>query len=574
MSRYAVYLEIAQDRRCLAHVLDLPGCVVRASTRDEALRQLPAAIRGYRAWLRRHGEPSLPADEPIEIEVATESTGFGPFDPGDAAALFPPDRERITPEQMEWHLRLMAHSRADLLVLVQDLPGELLDWQPQPGSFTIRRLLRHVGNAEQWYLSRLVPPESLPPEWQDDADLPLFEFLEMERRTAVARLQQLTDKDRADLFYPTAWTDHPEEAWTVRKALRRFLEHEREHTAQVREILSARRRWLLARLSAARAGLLEQLVGLDEWTLTEVTALEGWTVEDLLVHLAAWDRWEDRTMRSMVAGEEPDFGALHDFDASNAAFVAAWRGRTARLSRTEALAELLVELQAARADWVAWLEGLPEEEFFRPRSYAGDDWSFHTVPLQVQWQHDVGHAEQVAAWRRAQGLRGRTGSKAVLSAALAAAREELLAAVALVPSAERASRPACGEWTLQDLVGHVADWEWVGVEGLRRMAAGQPPGVERILDINEWNRVHVAARREQGWETVWADLHAARQRLLDVLEGMSQDDLAPTFPFPWGPQGTPHEWLCVYVAHDREHAKDLRGQEGEGFVVQKAPGVI
>ena len=68
MTRYPVHLEIADDGRCMAHVLDLPGCIVRAPSRDEALRQLPEAIRDYHAWLRRHGEPAPPEEEPIEVE--------------------------------------------------------------------------------------------------------------------------------------------------------------------------------------------------------------------------------------------------------------------------------------------------------------------------------------------------------------------------------------------------------------------------------------------------------------------------------------------------------------------------
>ena len=565
---YPVYLETGTDGRCLAHVPDQPGCVVRAASRDEVLQRLPQAIRDHHAWLRHHGEPAPQVKEPVEVQVAGESTGFGPFDPGDAAALFPPDQRGILPQEMEEHLRLMAHSRADLLALVRELPGELLDWKPDPQSFTIRRLLRHVGNAEQWYVSRLVPPETLPPDWQGDEDLPIFEFLDMERRTAVARLRQLTESELSGVFFPTVWTDHPHEAWTARKVLRRFLEHEREHTVQAREILAARRRYLLARLAAERAGLLWQLVDLGKRALTEVPFLDGWTVVDLLAHVAAWDRWEHRAMRSMVAGEAPDFSALRDFDASNAAFVAAWRERTAELSLDESLSEVLTELQTARADWVDWLETLPAEEFFRRRSYSGYDWSFATVPLSVQWDHDAAHARQIAASREAVGLGSTVGPKVVLLAALTAAREELLAAAALVAPQERTSRRVCGEWTLRDVVGHVADWEWFGAEGLRLMVAGQPPQVEVIEDIDAWNRAHVLARRDQPWELVWADLHAARESLLGVLRGVDQEILAQTFAFPWGGRGTPHGWTCVYLAHDREHARDLRGEEVEDV----APG--
>jgi len=240
MPRYPVYLEIADSGLCMAHVIDLPGCIVHAASRDAALRQLPGAIRDYYAWLRRHGESALPEHESIEIEIAGESIGFGPFDPGDAAALFAPDREPLASEDMERHFRLMTYSRADLLALVRSLSDETLDWPPDPQSFTIRRVLRHIGNAEEWYVSRLAPPETLPPEWEHDEDLSILEFLEMERRTAIARLRQLTEEERSDIFYPTRWTQHPDEPWSARKAMRRFLEHEREHTAQVREILSSR----------------------------------------------------------------------------------------------------------------------------------------------------------------------------------------------------------------------------------------------------------------------------------------------------------------------------------------------
>ena len=45
MVRYSAYLEIADDGRCMAHVLDLPGCIVRAPTRDDALSRVPESIR-------------------------------------------------------------------------------------------------------------------------------------------------------------------------------------------------------------------------------------------------------------------------------------------------------------------------------------------------------------------------------------------------------------------------------------------------------------------------------------------------------------------------------------------------
>lgn len=401
MERHAVYLEVSADGRCMAHVLDLPGCFVRAQNRDAALSRAPAAIRECHAWLRRHGEPAPPDDEPIELHVAGEVAGIGPFEARSAAALFAPEREPIALDELEWCVRLMSHARLDLLALVHELPNDVLEWQPDPDSFSIRRLLRHVGNGEKWYVSRIAPEESLPAEWERDEELSIFEFLEMERRTAVERLRQLSDEERAGVFTPVGWTDHPEEPWTARKVLRRFLEHEREHTAQAREIL--------------------------------------------------------------------------------------------------------------------------------------------------------------LAWWAAEGRRRKTGSREVLLAALWAARQELLAAANLVPPDERASRPVCGDWTLKDVLAHVADWEWVGAEGLRDMADGQSPEVEHIEDIHAWNQRHYEMRRGEPWEQIRTDLQAARDAMVGVLQGMDERDLARPFTFPWGSEGAAYQWVGVYVEHDREHAHGAMG---------------
>ena len=316
--------------------------------------------------------------------------------------------------------------------------------------------------------------------------------------------------------------------------------------------LAARRHHLLARLAAERARLLWQLLGLDRelLTLTPVFADSDWTVKDLLAHVAAWDRWEHRAMATMLAGEEPDFTAVEDMGTFNAAAVDAWRDRS--------LSAVLAELRATREAWVAWLQDVPLEPFFASREHQGWDWAFPSC-LLVQWQHDAEHADQIAAWRTDIAVERDTGPKAVLVAVLNAARDELLASVDLIPPADRASRPVCGYWTLKDLVGHLADWEQVGVAGLRDMATGRPPDVAPIPDIEAWNREHAAAREDQPWETCWEDLHETRDQLLDVLRGMDQEQIERSYRFPWGPRGTTYEWVRVFATHDREHAHDLRG---------------
>jgi hypothetical protein len=157
----------------------------------------------------------------------------------------------------------------------------------------------------------------------------------------------------------------------------------------------------------------------------------------------------------------------------------------------------LSEVEEARREWILWLDGLPETESFQRRSHGGRTWNSFRVPLRVIWAHDAEYAEQIASWRRCLDDRRGQGSTRALASALAAAWTEQQAVAALVPEEARSFLPVCGEWALKDLFGHQADWEWVGAQGLRHMAAGRPPQFEGVKDVDAWNQAHVESRRVQ-----------------------------------------------------------------------------
>lgn len=309
---------------------------------------------------------------------------------------------------------------------------------------------------------------------------------------------------------------------------------------------SKRRHRLLARLAAGRAELLTVLLELDAGVLTQEPFLGQWTVKDTLAHIAAWDHWEHRQMRRMLGDEPPEDVAVDSF---NALVVAEWRDRP--------LADVVRELQDARSSWTAWLGDLTDEVFFQSRPFHDWDWAFPNC-LEIQWEHDAEHTAQIAAWREGHGFASGVGPKEVLLAALSAAREELIAVSALVPRQELASRPVCGKWTLKDVMGHLADWEKVGVRGLRLMVQGQPLEIEEIPDIEAWNQEHADARRDQTWEEVQQDLLRTREDLVDAVECLDRAALTRSYVFPWGPEATAYEWIYAFIAHDREHAQSLR----------------
>jgi predicted RNase H-like HicB family nuclease len=180
MAEVAVYIEVGPHGEGMAHVPALPGCMTRGPDVAAALAVLPAAIHAYYAWLRRHGEDAPDPPSPLTLTVRETRAGGGPFAHGDPAALFTPDKAPLSRDEMEAYFRRAGYSRMDLLELVRGVPAALRDWRAGPGAMSIREILRHIGNAEEWYVSRLVDPAALPPAWEHDEALSLTRFLAME----------------------------------------------------------------------------------------------------------------------------------------------------------------------------------------------------------------------------------------------------------------------------------------------------------------------------------------------------------------------------------------------------------
>jgi predicted RNase H-like HicB family nuclease len=220
--RYTVYLEVQEDGATMAHVPALPGCISSGVTQEVAIARAPDAIATYNAWLRKHGEQTVPENEPIEIEI-----GGVIEDPdthlGDNAGLLPTDQVALSEAEAATLMRFMAYSRHDMMELVTGMSREVLHWQPQneptADGWCIDDILEHLARAEHVYTSRLSSN--------------VFELLEESRRAAVERMSRLSEKDLNQM------TEHQGEYWTARKVFRRFLEHEREHYQHIQQVLKA-----------------------------------------------------------------------------------------------------------------------------------------------------------------------------------------------------------------------------------------------------------------------------------------------------------------------------------------------
>ena len=210
----------------MAHIAELPGCSLVAADEDAALAALPERVRRHRAWRDAHGLPRGGDGEPRFV-VEQLVAGPRPWTTNGASALFSIDRRLLDDAGFARHLRVLACARADLLRAVHAVPRGVYDEQSPGQRRTLRETLTHLADTEEWLVSRLGRAIAI-----GEAD-PVRRLVDVRAR-AIEQLMRYDRADRDLIFVPTTRpSDDPEEMWTLRKFLRRLIEHELEHLDDV-----------------------------------------------------------------------------------------------------------------------------------------------------------------------------------------------------------------------------------------------------------------------------------------------------------------------------------------------------
>ncbi len=67
--KFRVILEVDEDGIYVVSVPSLPGCISQGKNREEALKNIEDAIKGYIESLKKHGEPIPPPIEEETVDV-------------------------------------------------------------------------------------------------------------------------------------------------------------------------------------------------------------------------------------------------------------------------------------------------------------------------------------------------------------------------------------------------------------------------------------------------------------------------------------------------------------------------
>jgi uncharacterized damage-inducible protein DinB len=143
-------------------------------------------------------------------------------------------------------------------------------------------------------------------------------------------------------------------------------------------------------------------------------------------------------------------------------------------------------------------------------------------------------------------------------ATLQAAEIELLQTIAFISSSDYDSLPVCGFWTLDDLIGHLADWDKYFLNWLAIMTDKPQRDLYWDEDGDRFNAWLCEQRRGETWAQTWADFRQNRQLFQQNLAAIPDQQFLrkeESMPFP-------SIYHCAWSAleHYMDHAAGVRGE--------------
>lgn len=230
-----VGIEDNNEGRSVAWVLDHPGCFAYGSEGAEAIIRVPQALIAYKSWLDGYSEHSWLQDlQDFDIRLV-ETVSFHrlnrSYEPDvdgeyEVNAWFHHDWLPLSEEETIRGLQVIAWGHNDLIELTAGLGDSALD-RIYPGEvWPIRGILRHVANAEWFYLDRLY----LAGCRREDLPVPVYERL---KTTLDLNLQMLPDQIGREQV-----VGREGEFWSPRKIIRRAAWHVLDHCQHIHRLIT------------------------------------------------------------------------------------------------------------------------------------------------------------------------------------------------------------------------------------------------------------------------------------------------------------------------------------------------
>lgn len=227
---YDLFLESGpQRKKTMVHALALLGCIANGPTTEAALAATPDAITAYRRFLSRHGE-EVDVVEPFATRVIEHITEGEWLGNGSPYITFAPDLVPLTGPEIELYLSRLHGMTDELVAWAVAQSDDQLDALPTDQRRPARAILCHLIGARGAALSYALggaPGFSRIRGAVERGEVPPPVGLRESADLVATYLRDTTPEQRRHVRELNG--NH----YTLRKAVRRILEHDWEHLREL-----------------------------------------------------------------------------------------------------------------------------------------------------------------------------------------------------------------------------------------------------------------------------------------------------------------------------------------------------
>jgi hypothetical protein len=153
-------------------------------------------------------------------------------------------------------------------------------------------------------------------------------------------------------------------------------------------------------------------------------------------------------------------------------------------------------------------------------------------------------------------------TKAVIIARLQTERRRLEQIFAHLTPDDLQVPGVVGEWSIKDVLAHLADWEEHMPAWMAAARRGEPvDAIESGLDwkaFDAFNQRIYQRHREQSLDDVLAYFHGVHEQFMDMVEDMPEEEMLSHGRYAFIGRGAVYNWLGAYANHDRWAAAHIR----------------
>lgn len=114
-----------------------------------------------------------------------------------------------------------------------------------------------------------------------------------------------------------------------------------------------------------------------------------------------------------------------------------------------------------------------------------------------------------------------------------------------------------GEWTVKDIIGHLATWEQAALTALQAHADGGEALLPPDLREEDYNALNVARRKHFPLEKIMQEWTDTREWFKQAIEELRDSQFEKPLHYWWEDSGSVAQLVEELIEHELEHRQDI-----------------